>query len=338
MKKLFTFFAVAVMAFAANAATLTVAEGAETNGHVPFYGLYCDTEGTISQVIYPDYMLTDMVGQQITEIKFYTNAEISTNLEGCLMNFALKTVEENEFPSSAVFEIAEEDICGTASPVPGTTEFVLTLNEPFLYEGGNLLISTEVIETSGWKGVYFLGISTGLYGACYQYTTSYGSTLAYREAFLPQATFTYEEGQVTPPEPTEQTAAPSISADTQMGVHAYFVTITESEPSDLYYRYSKDGGEWSDWTLYDGEIAFDEDGYYQVEAYAIAPGKTESLHVGCSFVVTPRTGLDEFSADKDVAGVRYFNLAGQEMAQPNGMTIVVTTYTDGTRTSTKVMK
>ena len=36
--------------------------------------------------------------------------------------------------------------------------------------------------------------------------------------------------------------------------------------------------------------------------------------------------------------MRYFNLAGQEMAQPNGMTIQVTTYTDGTRTATKVIK
>ena len=338
MKKLFTLFAVAVMAFAANAATLTVAEGAETNGHVPFYGLYCDTEGTISQVIYPDYMIFDMIGQQITEIKFYTNAEISTNLEGCVMNFALKTVEENEFAGSAVYEIAEEDICGTASPVPGSTEFVLTLNEPFLYEGGNLLISTEVIQTSGWKGVYFLGISTGLYGACYQYTTSYASTITYREAFLPMATFTYEEGTEPGPEPTEPTAAPSIAADTQAGVHAYFVTITPSEECDLYYRYSKDNGEWSDWTLYDGSIPFEEDGYYQVEAYAIAPGKTESLHVTCSFVVTPRTGLDELSSDKAVSSVRYFNAAGQEMQQAQGLTIVVTTYSDGTTSTVKVMK
>ena len=39
-----------------------------------------------------------------------------------------------------------------------------------------------------------------------------------------------------------------------------------------------------------------------------------------------------------VASVRYYNLAGQEMAQPSGMTIQVTTFTDGTRTATKVVK
>lgn len=51
-----------------------------------------------------------------------------------------------------------------------------------------------------------------------------------------------------------------------------------------------------------------------------------------------RTGVDELNAGKQISGVRYYNLAGQEMAQPSGMTIQVTTYTDGTRTATKVIK
>lgn len=54
--------------------------------------------------------------------------------------------------------------------------------------------------------------------------------------------------------------------------------------------------------------------------------------------VYPDTGVDELNAGKQIAGVRYFNLAGQEMAQPNGMTIQVTTYTDGTTSATKVIK
>ena len=49
-------------------------------------------------------------------------------------------------------------------------------------------------------------------------------------------------------------------------------------------------------------------------------------------------GVGEVDADKTVAGVRYFNMAGQEMSEANGMTIVVTTYTDGTTSAVKVMK
>ena len=50
------------------------------------------------------------------------------------------------------------------------------------------------------------------------------------------------------------------------------------------------------------------------------------------------TGISELVNGKQIANVRYFNLAGQEMQEANGMTIVVTTYTDGTTSSAKVMK
>ena len=50
------------------------------------------------------------------------------------------------------------------------------------------------------------------------------------------------------------------------------------------------------------------------------------------------TSVDEVSAGKTVANVRYYNVAGQEMAQPEGITIKVTTYTDGSTHATKVVK
>ena len=50
------------------------------------------------------------------------------------------------------------------------------------------------------------------------------------------------------------------------------------------------------------------------------------------------TGIDELLNGKTVAGVRYFNMAGQEMQEANGVTIVVTTYTDGTTSAVKVIK
>ena len=38
---------------------------------------------------------------------------------------------------------------------------------------------------------------------------------------------------------------------------------------------------------------------------------------------------------KTVSSIRYFNAAGQEMSEANGLTIMVTTYTDGTTTASK---
>ena len=44
------------------------------------------------------------------------------------------------------------------------------------------------------------------------------------------------------------------------------------------------------------------------------------------------------NADKVVTGVRYYNVAGQEVAHPSGLTIQLTTYSDGTTTAAKVIK
>ena len=54
--------------------------------------------------------------------------------------------------------------------------------------------------------------------------------------------------------------------------------------------------------------------------------------------IDKHTAVNELNAGKTVANVRYFNIAGQEMAQPQGMTIQVTTYTDGTTSTAKVVK
>ena len=50
------------------------------------------------------------------------------------------------------------------------------------------------------------------------------------------------------------------------------------------------------------------------------------------------SAVDELNAGKQVANVRYFNMAGQEMTAPNGLTIQVTTYSDGTTSAVKVIK
>ena len=50
------------------------------------------------------------------------------------------------------------------------------------------------------------------------------------------------------------------------------------------------------------------------------------------------TSVSDVNAEKSVTGVRYYNVAGQEMAQPSGLTIQVTTYSDGTTSTAKLIK
>ena len=54
--------------------------------------------------------------------------------------------------------------------------------------------------------------------------------------------------------------------------------------------------------------------------------------------VQTATAVNELTTGKAIAKVEYFNLAGQQVEKPvNGVTLIVTTYNDGTRTTTKLL-
>ena len=81
-----------------------------------------------------------------------------------------------------------------------------------------------------------------------------------------------------------------------------------------------------------GEIIVDRIELVNTDGKSIRPN-------GFSIMAANPTALDEVTAGKTVAGVEYFNLAGQRMASPAaGMTLVVTTYSDGSRVTSKVIR
>ena len=145
-------------------------------------------------------------------------------------------------------------------------------------------------------------------------------------------------------EPEEQCLAPNSGYEIT-GYEQATVTITNREPgATVVYEVYCDG------VLVDsGEFTGDShsfdvtgEGSYVVHAIATLPGKRDSFDGGVFFTIieneTPPTGISELVNGKQIAGVRYFNAMGQEMQEANGMTIVVTTYTDGTTSAVKVMK
>ena len=159
-----------------------------------------------------------------------------------------------------------------------------------------------------------------------------------------------------PVTPTEETGQPAFNPWTyKPNQNAAFITIDNAETESnatIYYRiFNPDGsiqGATEDnpegWQVYNGEIgiyganAGGMDGNYRIEAYAQAPGKLPSKVIATEKVIDEETIVNELIAGKTIANVRYFNMAGQEMQEANGMTIVVTTYTDGTTSAIKVMK
>ena len=133
----------------------------------------------------------------------------------------------------------------------------------------------------------------------------------------------------------EQTDKPVINVYEQNAHHAYFTVEGDGEVH-----------------VYVGttEVFPNEEGYYAVYAVEGTPvtyvvtatakedGKLISDEATETITFAAWDGVDELVNGKAVAGVRYFNMAGQEMQQANGVTIVVTTYTDGTTSAVKVMK
>ena len=149
--------------------------------------------------------------------------------------------------------------------------------------------------------------------------------------------------------PITEVGAPVITTFTEDGITGMGATITPTTPgSVVYYNlYEQDGVDADGnpiWVLVEENVLYEEPIWktevnqtYRVVAWATY-GDLVSAQTAIEFTVSYPTGIDEMMGGKTVAGVRYFNMAGQEMQEANGMTIVVTTYTDGTQTATKVMK
>ena len=119
-------------------------------------------------------------------------------------------------------------------------------------------------------------------------------------------------------------------------VQGEVVTFTISTPYDGQVFYTIDGSEAIQYT---GEaVPVEGNGTHTVTAYVVVNGEVTPVATKVITVNNDYTGVNEIANGKAVAGVRYFNMAGQEMTEANGVTIVVTTYTDGTTSAVKVMK
>ena len=71
----------------------------------------------------------------------------------------------------------------------------------------------------------------------------------------------------------------------------------------------------------------------------VTPNHMAYLAADAMAMMNNNSGVEHVTIDKQIAGVRYINVAGQESETPfDGVNIVVTTYTDGTTTAVKVMK
>lgn len=179
------------------AQTLTVASGnTASDRYIPVYGYYMDVPQR-SHVLYPANLLTDMVGSHITGLTYYFSSLPSGAWGGTQMvRMGITTSSNLQNGYDTVATVTTVWTGTLSSCITGST-MVITLDEPFPYSGGNLLIEFENPTAATWKDSYFYGATQTSQLSYITYTTSI-STYTYGAAFLPQTTFAYESGCFPP--------------------------------------------------------------------------------------------------------------------------------------------
>ena len=166
--------------------TLTICDGTATNTYVPINTLWWDNASTQSQTIFPAALLADMEGAQITSMKFYLSAT-GVLFSGGKCNISLGITDKTAFDYAVGVSGLTVVAADFTAPEQGATEFEIVFDEPFAYEGGNLVFECQMTEGGVYKSSSFLGESQTT-------NTAFSRNTTYN--FLPKTTFSYTKEEV----------------------------------------------------------------------------------------------------------------------------------------------
>ena len=191
MRKFINLIAFAALLFAPALATaqaeLTVADGGANNAYIPVYGYYTDAPQH-NQVLYPADSLEELTGGTISGLTFYLQSQADGEWN-ITVTLSLGTTDATSLTdldnTTALTQVWE----GTMNA--NMSEIVIEFDEPFPYEGNNLLLDIQTTEGS-YKSANFAGVN--LDGASYYSYTYYGYTSGAVTNFLPKTTFSYIPG------------------------------------------------------------------------------------------------------------------------------------------------
>ncbi|MCQ2315411.1 MAG: choice-of-anchor J domain-containing protein [Bacteroidales bacterium] len=171
---------------------ITVSDGTATDSYVPVYGLYTDAYLKCN-IVYPAEMLAEMEGGEITSMKFYLSSSASAAWDPAhfvvyMMEVPGTTVSAFTEPENATI-VYEGSLNGTG------TEMVVTLDTPFEYEGGNLLVGVNNTVIGTYKSCSFYGTTvSGASVQGYSYSSLSAITPTQRN-FIPKTTFVCGEAK-----------------------------------------------------------------------------------------------------------------------------------------------
>ena len=251
----------------------TINDGSSSNGYVPFYGSYADTDGTMSQFITPSSSLTAIQDRQITKLTFYGTANL--NFGTAKFKVYMKETDATSFANTTFDWTDMEEVADASVSTDSEGKMVIELESPFDYSDGNLMIGFKISATGSWKSTSWQGVSS-TESAIYSYNGN-----SYSAAFLPKMTIASLPQIVSVKKPKNLAAsdvatttavlswtdgeeglsawqiAYATDADfnpdtdgTQVAVDANPFTLTGLTSATTYYAYirAEKGGEYSAWS------------------------------------------------------------------------------------------
>ena len=171
------------------AGELTVHDGTATNEFIPFWGYWLDDGSTKSEMIYPATELYSMTDSDIKSLTFYKTSGATTSSWGnASFQVFLKEVDNTTMGSGYIgMENATIVYQGGVDASGGERTVTINFDEPYHYNGGNLLVGIYETRVGSFSRAYWYGEAvTG--GSAYSRSGSSYTKID----FIPKTTFTYE--------------------------------------------------------------------------------------------------------------------------------------------------
>ena len=247
MKKIYSLIAAVLLCCTttAFAGELKIGDNGSSTYGAPVYVTQAD-KCYCSQMLYSATELTALDGQQITKLAFFLRA-LTGNGNYDYVQIRLMEVDFDEFASVAYVSINDATLVfeGTL-PANTNTTLEVELSEPFVYNGGNILIDVRKTQTgggyapsssSGGKG-RFQATSTTKTTVLYNYNSSSLPTSCSSMAVRPDIRFTYEEApvascaKISSLEKSEITSSSAKLTWTSDATSFQFVNVLKGETPD----------------------------------------------------------------------------------------------------------
>ena len=184
-------------ATAHTSSSVTIGNGATTNGYLPAYG-YMHDVGYKNQMIYSAGQLNMAEGAQISSLTFYPEAGTGIPFSGGTVQVTLSNTTSSTFSGS---KITPTGATAVAIYHPhgnhDATTWTLVFDTPLTYTGGNILVTVETTETGDWARSLFLGDDMGSNVSIYSSGSAASGTTGTNSSFLPKATFGYAGGSAS---------------------------------------------------------------------------------------------------------------------------------------------